>query len=88
MLTALIKDLMNEKGKEPGMEEKLIDHLLEVDIWCHYEIVLFANSISLFNTNTLVTLTNEMVSNTKYYQEIKTPRHYNTDIDQCHTHTS
>ena len=74
MLTALIKDLMNEKGKEPEMEEKLIDHLLEVDIWCHYEIVLFANSISLFNTNTLVTLINEMVSNTKYYQEIKKHR--------------
>ena len=74
MLSALLKDLENEKTKEPEMEEKLIDHLLEVDIWCHYEIVLFANSISLFNTNTLVTLTNEMISNTKYYQEIKKHR--------------
>lgn len=74
MLSALLKDLKNEKTKEPEMEEKLIDHLLEVDIWCHYEIVLFANSISLFNTNTLVTLTNEMISNTKYYQEIKKHR--------------
>ena len=74
MLSALLKDLTNEKTKEPEMEEKLIDHLLEVDIWCHYEIVLFANSISLFNTNTLVTLTNEMISNTKYYQEIKKHR--------------
>ncbi|WP_052254956.1 helix-turn-helix domain-containing protein [Salinicoccus sp. YB14-2] len=74
MLSALLKDLTNDKSKAPEMEEKLIDHLLEVDIWCHYEIVLFANSISLFNTNTLVTLTNEMINNTKYYQEIKKHR--------------
>lgn len=74
MLSALLKDLTNEMTREPEMEEKLIDHLLEVDIWCHYEIVLFANSISLFNTNTLVTLTNEMINNTKYYQEIKKHR--------------
>lgn len=74
MLSALLKDLTGEKSKEPEMEEKLIDHLLEVDIWCHYEIVLFANSIPLFNTNTLVTLTNEMINNTKYYQEINKHR--------------
>src|SRR5699024_2093879 len=42
MLSALLKDLTNDKSKAPEMEEKLIDHLLEVDIWCHYEIVLFA----------------------------------------------
>lgn len=74
MLSALSKDLTDEKSEEPEMEEKLIDHLLEVDIWCHYEIVLFANSISLFNTNTLITLTNEMINNTKYYQEINKHR--------------
>lgn len=74
MLSALLKDLMNEKSKEPEMEEKLIDHLMDVDIWCHYEIILFANSISLFNSNTLITLTNEMINNTKYYQEINKHR--------------
>lgn len=74
MLSALLKDLTNDDSKEPEMEEKLIDHLLGVDIWCHYEIVLFANSISLFNINTLVTLTNEMINNTKYYREIKKHR--------------
>lgn len=74
MLSALLKDLTGEKSEEPEMEIKLIDHLLEVDIWCHYEIVLFANSISLLNTNTLITLTNEMINNTKYYQEIKKHR--------------
>ncbi len=70
MLSALLKDLDKEGYVSDEREAKLIDHLMEVDIWCNYEIVLFANSISLFTTEALIMLTNEMINNTKYYRVI------------------
>ncbi|CAM4297864.1 Transcriptional activator, Rgg/GadR/MutR family, C-terminal domain-containing protein [Lacicoccus alkaliphilus] len=70
MLSALIKDLDEDQYDWEDREPKLIDHLMEVDIWCNYEIVLFANSISLFTVEALVMLTNEMINNTQYYHVI------------------
>ena len=70
MLSALIKDLDKDRYDENEREAKLIDHLMEVDLWCNYEIVLFANSIPLFTIESLVMLTNEMINNTQYYRLI------------------
>lgn len=70
MLSALIKDLDKDQYVEDVREAKLIDHLMVVDLWCHYEIVLFANSIPLFTIESLVMLTNEMINNTQYYRVI------------------
>ena len=70
MLSALIKDLDEDQYEKNEREAKLIDHLMEVDLWCHYEIVLFANSIPLFTIESLVMLTNEMINNTQYYRVI------------------
>lgn len=70
MLSALIKDLDSDQYEEDERKAKLIDHLMEVDLWCHYEIVLFANSLPLFTIESLVMLTNEMINNTQYYRVI------------------
>lgn len=53
-------------------EEKgyLTDYLMKVSEWGYYEIVLFANSVSIFNVGTLVILAREMLHRIEYYKDI------------------
>lgn len=70
MIKAMLQDVDTTFCVNETEKDIITDYLLGTDEWCYYEMILFANTIHLFNTNMLVMLSKEMVTKTVYYKEI------------------
>lgn len=74
------------------IEKRLIDYLFSVEFWGNYEILLFANTLDVFNHETFMVLSREMVRRSDFYKEIPNNRRiistlllnsYITCIERC-----
>ena len=61
-------------------KEQVVDYLIHVKEWTHYELILYSNTMSALSTDDLVDLTQDILSRTVYYQEIPRNRQLVTGV--------
>ena len=70
----MIKIMLSEIDVKTAVEEyekrKIINHLLDLPRWGYYELVLFSNSMGIFEKSTLKLLSKDIMSRSQFYQEI------------------
>ena len=80
----LIKNKLAEIDEQTKLREEekkqVVNYLIQVNEWTHYELILYANTMSTFSTDDLVDLTQDILSRTVYYQEIQRNRQLVTGI--------
>ena len=92
----LIKIKLQDISGEDSVSEQdikhLIDYLFSVEFWGNYEILLFANTLDVFNHGTFMVLSREIVRRSDFYKEIPNNRRiistlllnsYITCIERC-----
>lgn len=76
--TILIKiRLQDLSGDEYYSNEDLLyltDYLFSVEYWGYYELLIFSNTLDVFNHESLMVLSREMVRRSDFYKEIPTNR--------------
>lgn len=71
----MIRAIANDLDKSVSNNQKeisfLINYLFEIDNWNMYEIILFGNSMRVFNKETVMLLSKEMLKKTYIYSDTK-----------------
>ena len=80
----MIKTQLAEIDKKTRLREeekkRVVDYLINVCEWTHFELILYGNTMRLLSTDDLVDITQDILSRTMYYQEIQRNRHLVIDI--------
>lgn len=71
MIHALANNLDESLVVDDDDIHLLIDYLFKIENWGLYEIILFGNSMNILPTETIVTLSKEILSKTELYNSIK-----------------
>ncbi len=74
MLSIMSDELKNLKNTKQEDIDSLTDYLFSVEKWTYYEIILFGNSMSAMQINTVVTLSKELLKRTKFFHRNKSHR--------------
>jgi len=80
----MIKNQLAEIDEHTRLREeekkKVMDYLINVREWTHFELVLYSNTMRTLSTDDLVDITQDILSRAMYYQEIRRNRHLVTII--------
>lgn len=80
----MIKNQLAEIDEYTRLREeeknKVMDYLINVREWTHFELVLYSNTMRTLSTDDLVDITQDILSRAMYYQEIRRNRHLMTTI--------
>lgn len=68
MIQAVLKDLDNNYKVDIDDISYLAEYLFKIEEWGLYEITLFGNSMSIFNLDTIITFSKELVNKTSIYK--------------------
>lgn len=70
MIKAVVKDLDNNYKIDIDDITYLAEYLFKVEEWGLYEITLFGNSMSVFNLNTIISFSKELINKTSIYKGV------------------
>lgn len=71
MIRSISNDLDNSILVNQKEIDFFVDYLFEIDNWNLYEVILFGNSLRIFNKETVIILSKEMLKKTYIYSETK-----------------
>lgn len=75
-----LQELSKEKHFEEADITKITDYLFSVDYWGLFEILLFGNIMYIFNHDTFLVLSKEMLHRTEFYHDIPSYRRVITSM--------
>lgn len=70
MIKAVLKDLDNNYKIDINDITYLTEYLFKIEEWGLYEITLFGNSMSIFNLNTIISFSKELINKTSIYKGV------------------